>query len=311
MLPAVDASALLEELDSYDPDHDCSKPLRFVDIRRLLPFYDGPESGLRAVNISNFAELAYCPYKIWHIIRGTPTIRPPRIARVIQRGTGLHIEREDRLMELVKKAKPATRRQLRDPSVDLVELPEFPGRFRRDTWLYRARLDGLARESGQLVIREFKTGRYSRKPDHLLQISAYCLASPGSMTKATGGDFRANGLTWEVEYLNLGETWGPYQFRLVQAELIAKAMAFFESTGSSSITEENLELGWRSFPAKCAPCGFAHACRWKVKSRAIAGSSTATLIPLERYLTSEVPRPRTDGGARSRRHRDNRLRSAR
>ena len=38
----------------------------------------------------------------------------------------------------------ATAKELKNPSVDLVELPEVPARVKRGDWAYIAKLDGLA-----------------------------------------------------------------------------------------------------------------------------------------------------------------------
>lgn len=312
MSPMIDASTFLEELEGYDPEYDRSEPLTFSDLYRRLPYYRGSDQGLRVVNVSNFAEMGYCPYKIWHIVRGTPVVRPPRVIEVVQGGTRRHVLREAQLTGIARKAKPATRKQLRDPSVDIVEMPEFRARFRRENWLYRAKLDGLARLSGNLVVRELKTGRYAQKPDHLLQVWAYCLASPGAVSHVTSGDFRARQLTWEVLYPNLSQRWGPFLFRNAQLALITKGLTLFETAGAASAAGENLDLRWRSFPAKCAPCGFSHACTWKIERRPTPVSTVNTrLIPLEQFAGPRRSPLKTHEEGSRRRHRDDRTRRVR
>jgi hypothetical protein len=280
----LDASSFLEELSSYDPDHDRTTPLKFVDIIRQYPYYSGTGKGLYPVNISGFAGMAYCPYKIWHLVRRTPSIRPPRAEIAIQKGKVQHAARESKLLEVVKKAKAATRSQLRDPMVDLVEMPEFPGQFRRKSWLYRAKLDGLARESGNLVVRELKTGRHPRMGDHLLQVWGYCFASPGAVSSATNGDFRAKRLDWEVDYPAVRDCWGPFPFTSNQSRLMVTALKLFESAGALSLVNDDFDLGWRSYPAKCAPCSFAHACKWRVEKREGQTSPPSPLVTLDSFL---------------------------
>ena len=263
MTEDVTAAVLLERLDAYDPEADHSDPVQFPDLVKRFPYFGGPTEGLQVAWVSNFSELAYCPYKIWHHIRGTPVIRPPRVARAVTKGTRIHAARETVKLEELAKAKPATKKELQDPSVDLVELPECPARFRREDWVYLAKLDGLSRESGDLVVHELKTGRYAGMPDHLLQVSAYCLASPGAMVQVTEGELRAKSVSWVVEYPNAGRTWGPFSFRSAQLELLDEAMSLFERTGMASRGSDTLDLGWRPPPSKCSPCGFAHACPWE------------------------------------------------
>jgi CRISPR/Cas system-associated exonuclease Cas4 (RecB family) len=258
--------AILGELEAYDPDSDRSAPLKFAAVSREFPFYGGQAAGLNPIRVADFASMAYCPYQSWNRARGIPVIRPPRVARAASKGTQLHFDRESHLLEEAAKARPATKKQLRDPTVDLIELPEFPGRFERAPWLYLAKLDGLSRTRGDLVVHELKTGRYPRRPDHLLQVWAYCLASPGAIVKATDGDLRARGLEWVVEYSSVGDVWGPYMFRERQAELLKRAMAVYEETCAKALRSESVDLGWRPIPARCAPCGFAHACSWKAGS---------------------------------------------
>ena len=313
MDPSLGASPLLKRLGAYRAEHDESDPVRFVDLAKQVPYFDGTAESLLAVRVADFAELAYCPYTIWHNIRGTPEVRPRWTEIALAAGKGLHVVREATALERVAKAKVATKRQLRDPRVDLVELPEFPGCFRRDRWLYRAKLDGLSREGGNLVVHELKTGRHAEMPDQMLQVWAYCMASPGAMTKATGGDLRANGVSWVIEYSGLGKTWGPFEFRTAQLDLLTEAMTFYETTGLASTTDNTLNLGWRSFPAKCAPCGFAHACPWKVEPRPVRSSEAprGRLISLDQYLEPEKLANRTDGSVRGHRHRNHRARAVR
>ena len=311
MDPALGASGLLKRLDSFRVEEDDSDPVRFVDLATQAPNFDGPQGSLISVGVAQFARLAYCPYTIWHNIRRTQEVRPAKAEIAVAKGKAVHLERESAALKVVAKAKAASKKQLRDPRVDLVELPEFPGCFRRENWLYRAKLDGLSREGGDLVVHELKTGHYPRMPDHLLQVWGYCLASPGAMTKLTDGNLRANGVSWVVEYPVLGEMWGPFQFRTAQLELLIKAMTFYEATGLASLTDDDMNLGWRSFPAKCAPCSYFHACQWKVEPRPRAEPSTGTLISLDTFLDPSPAEKRGHGSRSSRRHRNNRVRTVR
>lgn len=302
MSPPSGASQLLDRLGSYNALHDRSEPIRFADLAKEAPFFEGPNEGLKSIGVASFARLAYCPYTVWHNIRRTSEVRPPKAEIAVNKGKEVHAAREVAALKVVAKAKAATRRQLRDPRVDLVELPEFPGCFRREGWLYRARLDGLSRHDGNLVVHELKTGRYAGMPDQMLQVWAYCMASPGAMMKLTDGSLRANGVSWVIEYPSLGETWGPFRFRTAQLQLLGEAMAFYESTGLASITDDNLNLDWRSYPAKCAPCGFAHACQWRVEARRKIDVPRPPSVTLDDYLESRTRKGQPDGSSRSRRH---------
>jgi CRISPR/Cas system-associated exonuclease Cas4 (RecB family) len=265
MMDPSTTGAILAELEAYDPESDASEPLTFAAVSREFPFYGGETGGFNAIRVADFASMAYCPYQSWNRTRGIPVIRPARVAKAALKGTQLHFNREAHLLEEVAKAKPATKKQLRDSTVDLVELPEVPGRFQRAPWVYVAKLDGLSRTGGDLVVHELKTGRYPRKPDHLLQVWAYCLASPGAMVRATNGDLRARGLEWVLEYSSVGDVWGPHVFRQRQANLLKRAMEVYEATCSRALRSEAVDLGWSPIPARCAPCGFAHACSWKAE----------------------------------------------
>jgi CRISPR/Cas system-associated exonuclease Cas4 (RecB family) len=311
MYAGAGVSQLLRRLGSYDADRDHSEPIRFLDLAKQLPNYDGPLGELRTVGVASFARLAYCPFTIWHNMRGTPQIRPPRAELAVSSGLAHHSAREATALAAVAKAKPASKRQLRDPNVDLVELPEFPAQFLHSGWLYRGVLDGLSRKDGNLVVHELKTGRYARMPDHILQVWAYCLAAPGAMTELTSGALRANGVSWTIEYPLIGETWGPYPFRAAQLGLLSEAMSFYEDTGLASTTDQPLDLGWQSFPAKCAPCSFAHACQWKVEARQKLDTAKVPSVTLDSFLDSGGRERNPHGDHRRRRHRDHRARQVR
>lgn len=272
------ASLLLERLEAYDPESDHSEPLKHRDILRRFPYPSTLRPGLTTTWVSKFATLAYCPYKIWHGIRGTPEIRPRRVQIAVDKGKTLHAEKEAVLTAEAAKAKPATTRELRDPSVDLVELPEIPAKLQRGTWLYLAKLDGLARLGGDLVVRERKTGRWAQMPDHLLQVWAYSIAAPGALSFETKGALRSRGIAWEVQYPTLEETWGPFLFRATQFELVTDAMAFFENVATRSVAEDGLDLGWSPVAGKCGACGFAHSCNWKPATVVGPGSRTSRLV---------------------------------
>ena len=257
------AAELLELLESYEPASDRSDRLTYRDILRRFPSPSGENESRTPVAVSHFAALAYCPYTIWHRVRGTPVVRPRRVQKLVEKGTKEHSVREEKLLEVVAKAKPASELELKDPFVNLVELPEVQARIERGRWLYLARLDGLARLAGNVVIRELKTGRWMGSADHLLQVWAYSVAAPGALESATKGLLRANGLLWEIHYPSRGEVWGPYDVTGAQLRLLTETMEFFETTASMSATSEELDLGWTPSVGKCNACGFAHQCRWR------------------------------------------------
>ena len=259
----VPVSEILELVESYDPAADSSPVLTYARLVRDFPYHDGGLGTLRAIRVADFASMAYCPYQGWHRAVGTPVIRPERVAKAVVKGTAMHATRETTLLEVAARVKPATERQLRDPDIDLIELPEVPGRFSRPPWVYLAKLDGLSREQGHLLVHEMKTGRYTRRPDHLLQVWAYCLAVPGAINRATDGNLRARGLSWALDYPVLGDVWGPYPFTERQLGLLTQAMTAYEATSSRAVAKEPLVLDWAPIAARCSPCGFAHSCNWK------------------------------------------------
>jgi hypothetical protein len=272
----VPIADLLERLEAYDPDHDTSEPLSHKDLLKRFPYPTPPTDDASSTWVSRFTNLAYCPYKIWHVVRGTPEVRPRRVQVIVDRGKLLHAKQEVKLLAEAAVVPVATAKELKDPLVDLVELPEVPARVKRGDWVYIAKLDGLARLGGNLTVRERKTGRWTQMPDHLLQVWAYSIAAPGALNDETKGLLRANGVSWEVQYPTQGETWGPYSFRAAQLRLLEDSMDFFEDTAIRSRTEAGFDLGWNPTPSKCAPCGFANACSWR------AGGAAPGSLPRSR-----------------------------
>lgn len=268
---ALAISELLERLESYDPDHDRSSPIKHKELLKRFPFPPPPGNDVPTTWVSRFTNLAYCPYKIWHVVRGTPEIRPQRVQVVVDRGKLLHAKQEAKLLAEAAAVPVATAKELKDPSIDLVELPEVPARVKRGDWVYIAKLDGLARLGGDVTIRERKTGKWMQMPDHLLQVWAYSIAAPGALNAETKGSLRANGVSWEVQYPTQGEVWGPYPFRAAQLQLLEDSMDFYEDTAIRSKSETGFDLGWAPSTSKCAPCGFAHSCSWRVGSGPSSG----------------------------------------
>lgn len=209
--------------------------------------------------VADFAELGYCPAKAWHFGRGTKERRTNDMERRRTRGTAVH----ERLVKKEAKAAAAlpvaTPRQLSSPRVNLAELAEFKSYLLHDGILYGAKVERAGRLEGDLAIREIKTGRWDLGFDHMLQVWAYAVASPGTLHQMTGGAFSAERLMWMLDYPALNKKWGAYPFTEEQYRIVLVAMSCFREMVLG--TQPSVV---KSTAARCAPCAFLDGCAWRV-----------------------------------------------
>jgi hypothetical protein len=268
VLEPRESTRFFEELGGYSPEADRSKPITFPRLLREIKFAtrESDPADVIIARMSDFASIGYCGFQGWHVGAGTEAIRPALAQKKVESGVKLHTERETSLRAIAEAAPIATRAQLRDPRVDIVDLPEFPGRIRVGGLTYASRLDSIARRSGNLEVTELKTGRYLGTPSHLLQVWGYCLSAPSAVVQIAGKDFRARSVSWRLVNPVLGEEQGPYVLRERALELVHRGMRLFELIRAAGAARqiESMPRFPGVFPAKCSPCAFSHGCHWSL-----------------------------------------------
>src|SRR2546427_5019130 len=122
-----DLADFLERLRSYDPDHDKSEHQRFAEIFKAFPGVpESVEMRYPRVRMADFAEIGYCAYKGWHRGHGTELRRPAPTAARAATGERVHAVKVSEDLEAARKLRVATRTDLRNPMVDIAQIPELP-----------------------------------------------------------------------------------------------------------------------------------------------------------------------------------------
>jgi len=245
------------ELQSYLVKSDDSRPVRFSDIATRFPPVS--KSDDLAVGMADFAEIGYCLYKSWHHATGTSEERTIGVELALERGTNYHDRREAADRARAKALPKPTQKQLRDPSINIAEIPEVPARIQVGEMVYMSRIERAGRRQRNLTIREIKTGTYTGAADHLLQTWGYCISAPGILS--TKG-FAADRIEWYVEYPRVSKTLGPYVFSERALSLLLEAMKQFQSVYAAGRANSGMIERVRVIAAKCRPCAFVHDCRW-------------------------------------------------
>ena len=267
-------SSYLDMLRSYEPENDSSNRVSF---KRILSLYPAAEEAMSKSGISNvhhtrvsdFSGIGYCAYKSWHYGRRTPQIRPPRIAKLVATGTHMHSVREMEILQESTKRPQATAAQLKNPKVDIFDIPEFPTTFLEGDVVYHAKVDSASRISGDLRITELKTGNFVGMPDHYLQMWAYCLATPSGLCLATNHNFRAQDIQWQIRNPRVGKGIGPFPFTENMLKLVRMGMYYHNNLykmGLSGVTKVPLETTTVPTATKCSACAFSHSCMWRASS---------------------------------------------
>jgi hypothetical protein len=254
--------ALKRELESYLGNSDDSAPVSFSDIAKQYPMV--ARGNDLAIRMADFAEIGYCLYKSWHHAVGTSSKRTSVVELALQRGTDYHGKREAADRARAQALPTATKKELRNASINIAEIPELPGRIRVGGMIYMSRIERAGRRRRNLTIREIKTGTYTGAADHLLQTWGYCVTAPGILSTK---DFTADGIEWCVEYPRVRKTVGPYIFSQRALSLLLEAMKQFESIYTAGRTKGGMVERVRVIPAKCRPCAFIHDCRWAAQTR--------------------------------------------
>src|SRR5437867_4525688 len=162
-----DLADFLERLRSYDPDHDKSEHQRFAVIFKAFP--EVPESvemRYPRVRMADFAEIGYCAYKGWHRGHGTELRRPAPTAIKAANGEKVHALKVAEEQKAARNLPVATRSDLRNPMVDIAQIPELPSIIRIGRLFYASRIERAGRTRGDLMVTEIKTGSWVLMPDH-------------------------------------------------------------------------------------------------------------------------------------------------
>lgn len=257
-------AALMRDIASYGqrPDRDASSPVGFSELATkfplVIPSPDGP-----AIGMAHFAEMGYCPYKSYHRGKGTAEEQSTEGKAALQRGTEYHERREAADRRRAKALPKATKKQLRDPSCNIAEIPEVPASVRVGGMIYMSSIERAGRQGRNLTIREIKTGTFIGGTDHLLQTWGYCISAP-SILSSRG--FIADRIEWQVEYPKAHKTFGPFTFSERALSLLLQAMAEFEhmhAVGRSNVgTIEVVPVS----AARCRHCAFISGCQWAQRS---------------------------------------------
>src|SRR2546428_9946668 len=138
---------LMHDLVSYANRPDDSSPVSFSDIATQFPKVSTVAEGDAVVGVAHFAEMGYCLYKAWHHGRGTPKKQTSKSTAALQRGEDYHEKREAADRARVKDLPKATRKQLRDPSINIAEIPEVPARIRFGGMIYMSSIERAGRRA--------------------------------------------------------------------------------------------------------------------------------------------------------------------
>ena len=250
-----------EDLYRYEPTHRGG--LKFSALAKEFPFTK--DRSRPRIKMADFAEFGFCSYKGWHNGKGTERRRPIKTVQALERGLGIH---EDILLKDIKKmekAPKATDSDLRDPTVDLLGIPEFPSRIKMHPLIYLSKIERASRMGGNIVVSEIKTSQHEMRPDHLLQVWGYCLSAPGGIRKVFGNNYSANIIEWQLIYHDADSDEprtiiGPYAFDWEAFDILENAMKCYAKLyqGGSS---NNLP---GPSTARCAGCGYFWRCKWKI-----------------------------------------------
>jgi len=253
-------SSLSRDLMSYGnrPEKDNSSPVTFSEIAKQYPMAM-PSSSDAAIGVSHFAELGFCPYKSFHHGRGTEKTVTPEAVLALKKGTEYHEKMEAADRAFAEALPEATLKQLRNPSIDIAEIPELRASIRSGQMFYMSSIERAGRLNRNLTIREIKTGRFIGGSDHLLQTWGYCVSAPGILS-ANG--IVADQIEWQVDYPHAGKKLGPFIFSERALSLLLEAMEQFEALYSVGKAGSGITELVPVNPAKCRQCAFVADCRW-------------------------------------------------
>lgn len=259
-LPAA-VRRLEEEFTALDPEALRGPGLTFARIARKYP-HVGRErlASLPRVPVHAFSGLGYCPYKAWHLGAATPEVRSAESAASLERGSHVHAKAERVDLEAARRARPATVPQLRDVSVDLIQLPFVGAHIRVGGLVYMGQMDRVGRAAGNLVVEEIKSSRWTRMADHYLQTFAYCMLAPTAVRRLAP-KLQAKEVLWKLSYPVVSQDYGPYPFTEKLLRLELDAMKAFEVLYMAGVGRVPVVPGLPGpHLRKCAPCLYFSGC---------------------------------------------------
>lgn len=255
--------SIMGTITGYNPEEDDSRPLSYSEVLKMF----SPRKSIRIkptlrIKTSEFAQLAYCPYIIWHHANGTLPIRRRREQRLMEKGTIVHKAKEEEAIEASKKLPKATKDQLKDPDINIAEMREMPSFALYEGAAIVGVIDSLQRSSGNLIVKETKSGRYYRSPDHLIQVWEYCMGAPLSLHIKTGKSFSAREIWWGLEYIYFGNEYGPFPFTREILEIQKRTLSFYISLFKESKKTAPSDDLYYPCEKKCLTCAFSYSCKW-------------------------------------------------
>jgi len=238
-----------------------AKPIAFRNLGKSLPNIPKKKSWEFTIRMADFAEFGYCPYRAWHLSRGTTPVVRPETAKAMEIGKTIHENLDRGHAEKISALRKATETDRLDKSRPLEFYRNLRVHLYRRPFLYLGKIDNVCRKTdGNFYIAEDKTTRQlpsSPWPDHLLQVYTYCAGMAGTHWRR----YSAKYLCWRITYRDK-----------ITTEILGEFGGFYDTLSHDTLLTslENFETIYRGDdpglevnPNKCIICRYGTSCPFR------------------------------------------------